>query len=232
MFTLQESHRADPRSPIMSRTRTTLLALSALLLIVGGCGHPTLVPPTVAGPTLPVHVADYGYHSSLILPRQSGGLIEYAYGDWQYFAHNKKSVGTAFEALLASKQATLGRRVLARPPVQAGLKEAIGAVSVLRFDAPRDKVQQLERELDQRFATRLESIMWSYAQQLYFVMDSERYSVVNNCNDLTARWLEQLGCEVNNKGLITGSAFVLRAPSTPAPVPAEPKPSEVVDGAK
>ncbi|HYE20447.1 MAG TPA: DUF2459 domain-containing protein [Tepidisphaeraceae bacterium] len=218
----------------MPRTPTTLLALAALLLIVGGCGHPTLVPPVTTGPTLPVHVADYGYHSSLILPRQSGGLIEYAYGDWQYFAHNKKSVGAAFEALLGSKQATLGRRVLARPPVQAGLKEATGAVSVLRFDAPRDKVQRLERELDQRFATRLESIMWSYAQQLYFVMDSERYSVVNNCNDLTARWLEQLGCEVHNKGLITGSAFVLRPARqlTPVPFTDEPKPSEVVDGAK
>ena len=180
---------------------------SLLLLLVGGCSTATIIPPARAAQALPVHVADYGYHSSLILPRQSGGLIEYAYGDWNYFAHNNKSVGSAMEALLDSKQATLGRRVLARLPDQAGLKEAIGAVSIVRFDASKEKVEKLERDLEQRFSRRIESIMWSDPQQLYFVMDSERYSVTNNCNHLTARWLEELGCKVSGQNWIMGSHF-------------------------
>ena len=90
------------------------------LLVVGVCGGgctATIVPPPAAvGRTAPVLIADYGYHSTLILPRAQGGLIEYAYGDWEYFGQNKKSVATALHALLASDQATLGRRVIDREP--------------------------------------------------------------------------------------------------------------------
>ena len=80
-----------------------------------------IVPP--AGhveQSVPVLVADYGYHSTLILPKSDGGLVEYAYGDWTYFGQNQKSVSTALHALVASDQATMGRRMLDREVNQPG----------------------------------------------------------------------------------------------------------------
>src|SRR3954466_2323021 len=155
-----------------------IAALALLAAWCGGGGTATLVPPPApVGRTAPVLIADYGYHSTLILPRAQGGLVEYAYGDWTYFGQNRKSVTTALHALLASDQATLGRRVLDKEPDPTGVSQAIGAKGVIRFDAPRDKVAELELALDERFTRRSESITYNPVHQLYFVKDDERYGV-------------------------------------------------------
>src|SRR5258706_266392 len=180
----------------------------------GGCA-PVIVPPAIAtnSDAVPVLIADYGYHSTLILPRPGGGgMIEYAYGDWTYFGQNQKSVSTALHALMASDQATMGRRMLDREVNQPGLKEALGAKTVLRFDAPRDKVEELERALEQRFSARLDSIVYSPVHQLYFVKDDERYGVGHNCNHFPAQWLARLGCRV--EGMVFTSNFKLKEPAT------------------
>ena len=175
------------------------------LFVCGGCSAVIVPPATPSRDAVPVLVADYGYHSTIILPRTQGGLVEYAFGDWVYFGQNRKSLFTALHALLASDQATLGRRVLYAEPRQAGLESATGANTIIRFDAPRDKVIELERALEERFSAKLDSITYSPVHQLYFVKDDERYRWSNNCNHFTARWLERLGCEV--RGIVLGSGF-------------------------
>jgi len=185
-----------------------------LLLFLGGGCAPVIIPPATAGKdSVPVLVADYGYHSTLILPRPDGGMIEYAYGDWTYFGQNQKSVGNALHALVASDQATMGRRMLDREVNQPGLKDALGAKTILRFDAPRQKVEELERALEQRFSARLDSIVYSPVHELYFVKDDEPYGVGHNCNHFTAQWLERLGCRV--EGMVLTSSFKLKE-SVPA----------------
>jgi hypothetical protein len=185
-----------------------MVAIAVLACCFGGGGcTAVIVPPAVApaARTAPVLVADYGYHSTLILPRAQGGLVEYAYGDWTYFGQNKKSVSTALHALLMSDQATLGRRMIDQEPDPTGVVHATGAKGVIRFDAPREKVEELEVALDQRFTARRESITFNPVHQLYFVKDDERYGVGHNCNHFTAEWLERLGCRV--QGPVVGSSF-------------------------
>jgi hypothetical protein len=185
------------------------MVAAAAAVVLGGCSAVIVPPPTPRGDAAPVLVADYGYHSTLILPRaRGGGLIEYAYGDWTYFGQNQKTLGTALHALLMSDQATLGRRVLDLSPDQPDLAQATGAQAVLRFEAPREKVVALERALDERFSSRLESMTYSPAHHLYFVKDDEHYGVVNNCNHFTARELERLGCQV--EGIVMMSGFRVR----------------------
>lgn len=212
-----------------------LLILFGLLLSCGGCAATIVPPPTAAGQdVVPVLVADYGYHSTLIIPKSGAGgrrMIEYAYGDWVFFGQNQKSLFTGVHALFASDQATLGRRTLDRTPDQPGLLQAIGAKSVLRFDAPRDKVEQLERALEQRFALRMDSMQYSAAHQLYFVKDDEPYGLTHNCNHFTAEWLERLGCRV--EGFRMASNFRLNAPDGAAAAPptlATPKTAETAGG--
>ena len=116
---------------------------------------------------VPVIVADYGYHSTIIFPKSDGGIIEYAYGDWSYFGHNEKSVGNACMPSSVQIQATLDRRLLDRDPRRPGLAEAIGAKVLNRFDAPPDKVLELEWALDRRFSTHLDSIVYPCASTLF-----------------------------------------------------------------
>jgi hypothetical protein len=185
-----------------------IVAFAVLACGFGGGGCTAIIVPPPVGPaarTAPVLIADYGYHSTLILPRARGGLVEYAYGDWTYFGQNKKSVATALHALLMSDQATLGRRIIDREPDPAGVGAATGAKGVIRFDAPRDKVEELELALDRRFTARVDSITFNPVHQLYFVKDDERYGVAHNCNHFTAEWLERLGCRV--EGPVVGSSF-------------------------
>ena len=197
---------------------------AAVILVFFGVGCSAVIrPPAVsATDTIPVLVADYGYHSTIILPRPNGGgMVEYAYGDWTYFGCNQKSLGTAVHALLASDQATLGRRILDREPNQPGLKEAIGANAILTFPAPREKVEDLERVLERRFSEHLDTIVYSPVHQLYFVKDGERYGVAHNCNHFTAQFLEQLGCRI--EGVVLMSNFRLAEPITVATsAPVEP----------
>ena len=192
-------------------TRSSLLVLA--LVVCGGC-QAVIVPPQVSPgePKLPVFVADYGYHSSVILPRAEGLMVEYAYGDWNFFAKNQKSWGTTLDALFSSEQATLARRVLLRSPQQAGLQEALGAAYLIHFEAPRDKVEALDLELSRRFSQNLDSIIYTPEQDSYFVKDAERYGIGNNCNHLTARWLQTLGCKV--EGVVFGSRFKLKRHET------------------
>ena len=183
------------------------LLLPAFFLCVG-CSAVIVPPKASPADSVPVLVADYGYHSTILLPKSDGGMVEYAYGDWYYFGQSHKSLGSALHALFASEQATLGRRVLEREINQPGLKEAIGAETILSFRAPRDKVERLERALEERFSQNLDSIMYSPVHQLYFVKDSEPYSVGHNCNHFTAEWLERLGCRI--EGSPVTSRFKLK----------------------
>ena len=183
------------------------LILFLLLISCGGCTA-VIVPPVSGGREMvPVFVADYGYHSTIIFPKSDGGMMEYAYGDWTYFGNNEKTIGNALHALLGSDQATIGRRWLDRDPRQPGLAEAIGAKVLVGFNAPREKVQEMEWALDRRFSAHLDSIVFTPAHQLYFVKDDARYDAAHNCNHFTASLVEGLGCKI--EGIVLTSDFKL-----------------------
>lgn len=155
-------------------------------------------------------VADYGYHSTVIVPRADGRLVEYAFGDHSYFGQNDKSFLKALHALFLSDQATLGRRLIEPIPPSVKMEDATGALTIVRIDAPKEKVSQLERDLDVRFIHQIDTVHWSDVHNLYFVKDAQPYSLKNNCNVETARWLEKIGCRI--QGCVVGSQFTLAEP--------------------
>jgi hypothetical protein len=177
------------------------------LVCCSGCTAVIIPPATKGTDTVPVVVADYGYHSTVIFPKSDGGMIEYAFGDWTFFGQSEKTVGNALHALIHSDQATLGRRLLDRDPRQSGLAEATGAKVLIRFDAPREKVLEMEKALDRRFSEHLDTIMYSDVHHLYFVKDDDRYNAAHNCNHFTADLLESLGCHI--QGVVLTSDFKL-----------------------
>lgn len=163
-------------------------ALIPLVVFIAGCAT-TVRPP--ADPTDPVVVVlvDYGHHSTLILPEPGGSWVEYAYGEWDYFALNKTDLCTGMITLCCPNQGALGRRTLATSDVLAEER--------LPLKVSRDRSEALRRRLEERFQGRIDTKVYNPAHQLTFVKDDDTYICWHNCNHAVAAWLEELGCEVS-----------------------------------
>src|SRR5207248_2769122 len=167
-----------------------------------GCAAHVTPPPTPPNAAR-VFVADYGRHSSIVLPDNNGGLVEFAFGDWDWFAANRTGIGNAFAAMLWSPGSCFGRRLLAAGPDQSDLKKIVGCRRLLSFYAAKEKVDALRAQLTSRFIRRLDTVLYNPENDFWFVRDSERYSLWHNCNHLTAAWLGELGCRVRGSAMLS-----------------------------
>ena len=184
------------------RLRFWLLAPGFWLFLVTGCTttvHPPVNPPDPVA----IYVADYGRHSSLVLPAKDRGYVEWAFGDWRWFALGQIKPDVALMAIVFSPQSTLGRRVIAPQPDEAALARALDADSVMRIEVSRQRADALLDVLDRRYAKHGETQVHSNYSHLDHVKDDEHYWALNNCNHLTMRWLRQLGCRVDGFGIFS-----------------------------
>lgn len=206
------------------------LLTAGILWTSGGCA--TIYPPP-RQPIDPVwvYVADYGVHSSLLLPTGDGRYVEYAFGDWGYAAENHNLPQDAVGALVLSFQAGLGRRFIQVPPGRADPEPTERPWKLSKITCERGDVQALVRRLNERYEAALQTQkpVRNPENGLEFVKDTEHYSVLNNCNHLTARSLEILGCKV--RGIVFSSKFQV-ASSPPRPPDSEParRPESPVPG--
>ena len=192
------------------------IAISLFLLAcVGGCA--TNVYPQ-AKPVRPVavYVADYGIHSSLLLPDGEQRYVEYAFGDWNFAALNHCWPNDALGALLISFQSTLGRRFVAMEPWQVEpwpTRPSPHNIQVVY--ASQAEVERVVKELDDRYRRHTRVVLHNSDNGMDYVKDDEHYSLLNNCNHLTARCLREMGCDV--RGLAVLSTFSVK------PIPAGQK---------
>src|SRR5438874_8658298 len=118
----------------------TLFLTIALTTI--GCSA-RLIPPFQVADPVPVFVADYGRHSSILLPDQNGKLLEFAWGDYEWFAVNHNSAGDACAALFWSHGSTMGIRWLETAPQRADLLAVVGCEHLLAFSASKQRAAAL-----------------------------------------------------------------------------------------
>ena len=187
--------------------------LLVLMTVLVGCTT-TVIPPQTNRPTTQVYLADYGRHSSLLLPEDSGGYSEYAFGDWEWFAVGDTLLWVGIGSMLHSSQATLGRRNVEWQPDVKDFAHALGAEKVQRIACPVDRVAALAGALDQRYWRDAahggdDEIFYSDYSELWHVKDNENYCALHNCNHVTARWLRELGCTIRGPAMF--SAFQVKA---------------------
>lgn len=183
--------------------RALILLVAALL--TGGCATAVYPQPAPPHPQA-VYVADYGIHSSLLLPTGEGRYVEYAFGDWGFAALNHCLPQDALGALLVSFQAALGRRYVDLQPGQTEphpVHPAPHRVQVVYV--PQERVERVVRELADRYRRGGPPVHNPENDTDYVKDDSEHYWVGNNCNHLTARCLEEMGCDV--RGFVVLSKF-------------------------
>jgi len=166
---------------------------------LSGCVTRVMPPPHPSDP-LPVFIADYGRHSSIILPDGRGRLIEYAYGDWEWFALNENKLSDALRALFYSRHSTLGRRKLLAPASRPAVAQELQVKHVEEFTATRARIDALMDELDTRIDSHADTRVFNEQVQMWFVQDEQHYGIWNNCNDMTAHWLKLLGCTTAGNG--------------------------------
>ena len=198
------------RQPMRSRSkaRPVLLLLLIAGIVLGGCQHVIEPPATVSDPVR-VFVIDYGRHASLALPKEDTGLVEWSWGDWNWFALERTGVVEGLQALFASLRSTLSRRELGPTSDAQELARRVGAEEVLALDVERERTRALHRHLNARWLRRREEAVAHPSGRL-FVPDDRRYGLFNNSVHELARWLEALGVGVSGTGVTAD--FKLREP--------------------
>jgi hypothetical protein len=180
-----------------------ILALTAggFLLGVVGCATVVIPPRDVRDP-VSVYLVDYGRHSSLVFPEEENTLVEYAFGEWRWFALDDTGLFAAFRALCWSTTGTLGRRyIVAEDP--AGFDAVFAGVLLYEVRVEREAVGVLVRHLDDRWEQQEENMVYNAGYDFYFVPDAQGYHVFRNCNPVVAGWLRDLNCQVRGPALLS-----------------------------
>lgn len=187
------------RSHICSRSlKIIFLSILALVVVVFILAYsPTLIiPPTAPVDPITVYVTDYGYHGRLVLPSRQGGLFQYSYGDWDYFALERQNWHNAIAALLIPTQGTLGRRKFKD---LTELQQTLGPDwqnFLLSFEVATSKAFDLEESLGARFNQNIDTSVFNPYNGLTFVKDDRDYTLLHNSNHELVGWLQELDCQV------------------------------------
>jgi hypothetical protein len=193
----------------VKRISVVLGTIALLVTVLGlwGCTT-TIVPPQaslVADNPVHVHIADYGRHSTIMLPLDDSPnrMVEYGFGEWRFFGHNEEGVGGVLRALLIRSDGTISRRFVTGPFEEQRLRRQLGFVNFYTITVHRDDAVALRVKLDDRYDANIETEIFNARHQLHFVKVDEQYALFNNCNPVLARWLRQLNCEVRGPALLS-----------------------------
>jgi len=193
-----------------------MISIAALALLLAlscnavGCATVVHPPKQVQTPAR-VYLADYGKHTSLLMPTQRGGrdmLVEYAFGDLAYFRDNRTSPLYAAWAVAIPTAGTLGRRFVPHAADEADLARNLWGPSVTSLVVDRDEVVELAASLNERFRAGGEP-QYNPRTRLHHVRSRSVYHGLWNCNHVLARWLRRLDCRV--VGLAMFSNFTVAA---------------------
>lgn len=153
-----------------------------------------IIPPPKPFQPVTVYIIDQGLHSRLVLPDGDTKLIQYAYGDWRYFALNQQNLGSGIAALLIPTQGTLGKREYQNV---AEMKQTLNSnYSLLSFSVARLDAIRLKQSLDQRFNQNIATQIFNPRNQMYFVQDDLDYTLYHNSNHELVVWLKKLDCRI------------------------------------
>lgn len=187
-----------------------ILAILACVLLTWVSSPTVIVPPASPANPVTAYVIDQGYHSSLLLPDRESGYIQYAYGDWHYFALNQQGWSDAAAALLIPTKATLGRRKFSNIDNLRQIVDPNRNKTILNFDVTGAKATQLLKALNDRFNRNINTRVENSITGLSLVQDDEDYTLFHNSNHELIEWLEELDCQV--KGFVMLPNFQVKSP--------------------
>lgn len=182
--------------------RLTIAFAFVLLLATGGisvfsgCAMHITPPRDVAEPAK-IYLADYGRHSSVLLPEDDKTLVEFTYGQWHWFALNKNAWYNAWYLSIFPASGTLGRRVVPNDMSDEEMKSELAALEVYSLNVERSRAIALRDELQRMYDANIDTKVNNSLVGMDFVRAPIIYSLYfQNCNKVVAVWLERMGCHV------------------------------------
>ena len=166
-----------------------------------------IVPPEAPSTPASVFLLDYGLHSSLVLPDPAhNSLIEYAYGDWNWFALDKSNWYHVFPTLWWPTRGAMGRRRLHINPDAADIRRVIVCEQVLEIVVNSHDAIDLSAQLRSQFDQHRDSLHFQPLYGLTFVHSDRAFHLFHNCNHVVADWLGELGCKVRGPAILADFA--------------------------
>jgi len=157
-----------------------------------------VVPPAAPENARSVFLLEHGQHASLVLPGKYKGVVRYSYGDWDYYALGRKGISSGLRALQGPTLAGLGRRELAGPATEEGVRASVrvGILAAHELKVPALAIEDLRARLDGIYEANKSSVIYNSQIDLEFVHHPVPYSSEHNSNRVVADWLRALGCTV------------------------------------
>jgi hypothetical protein len=151
-----------------------------------------------------IFLIDHGRHSSLVISTDRGDLVRYAYGDWRYYADQDTSLRSGARALLWPTPATQARGELEGPPEYDRLRSQlrVGVETIYAFEVAGMEADRLMGELDDLHTQGEPLHQYVPAYDMTFAPHPEPYTWANNSARMIARWVEQLGVQVDGWALV------------------------------
>ena len=178
------------------------------LVWMSGCAT-TIIPPEDPPVPVSVFVVNFGRHTSLLLPALTDdSLVEYAYGEWKWFALDKSRSYRVFPTLFWPTRGTLGRRALSVSPDPHAIRRTVPCEDVLEVVVASEDALSLSARLDMQFERNVDSMHFQPLYDLHFVHSDKAFHLLHNCNRAVADWLRELGCEV--RGVAVLADFVVK----------------------
>lgn len=198
----------------------TRAAIFLFLVPLSGCTTVVIPPANPPNPS-PVFIADYGRHSSLVLPRGDGRLVEYSYGQFAWYALEKDEWWRVPALLFVPQQGALGREEWEGTATTSGVRRHRWVEAVMEVEVAQIHLDRLLARLDARFAAGADTEFRNDHYGLTFVFDEDDYWIGNSCNTAVAAWLRELDCEVPSVAL--SADYEIRPPTRSPAVPEPPE---------
>jgi len=181
------------------------MTLAAALLGILGSGCAGLVtPPTAPDHPVDIYLLDHGPHTSLVIPRPSGGMVRYKYCDWRWCVQGRRHLPSGTAALLWPTASGLGRGehadVTSMEELHKLAPEGLAQVYPLQADAT--KALALQQGLDAYFLEASNNTSYNQEFAMTFVPYPRGYWLAHQSNLVIAQWLREMGFDVKSFPLL------------------------------
>jgi hypothetical protein len=201
-------------------------ALAPVAAGVGGCVTTSVTPPTAPPDPVVVYLADYGKHSSLLVPRdvtagaapagrdaagggEGGRFTEFAYSSWSWSALKRDTWLHVLPTIGIPGQGTLCVKEWPGPLDEGRVRAQSDVEHLYPIRVSRSRLLRLTDRLDSILTGPGERILEAPTGWVY-VKDDNPYWVMHTCNQAVVTWLRELGCEVSGPAVY--ASFDVRAP--------------------
>lgn len=174
------------------------------VLCVTSCLTTSLEPPRHPEDPRAVFLVDHGRHSSVVIATDSGDLVRYAYGDWRYYADQDTSLRSGARALFWPTAGALARGELAGPPDALVLRGQlrVGVEDIYALDVAGVDADRVRGQLDDLHERGIGEHQYVAAYDMVFSPHPEPYTWANNSATMIARWLDDLGVNVEGWAVV------------------------------